>query len=75
MANESILVIDDSLVSRKLIRVLLGIAGYEVRIAGDAEEALSVLAQFRRAASSSFRAVRTCRASPGTSRGRPGRPA
>jgi len=42
-----VLVVDDHPPSLKLARVLLGASGYEVLTAGDAEEALSVLAETR----------------------------
>lgn len=47
MANDSILIVDDNEANLKLIRVLLGGVGYEVRAALDAEEALAVLRTFR----------------------------
>ncbi|HEY7216464.1 MAG TPA: response regulator [Thermoanaerobaculia bacterium] len=43
MAGEAILIVDDNPVNLKLVRVLLASQGYEVRTAGDAEEALAVL--------------------------------
>jgi CheY-like chemotaxis protein len=46
MAGETILIVDDNSVNTKLIRVLLTGAGYDVRSAGDANEALDVLKQF-----------------------------
>jgi two-component system cell cycle response regulator DivK len=42
----SVLVVDDSAGSRKLIQVLLEKAGYHVRVAIDGENALEVLDQF-----------------------------
>jgi CheY-like chemotaxis protein len=46
MAGEPILIVDDNPVNLKLVRVLLSSQGYEVRSAGDAEEALTVLREF-----------------------------
>lgn len=43
MAGEAILIVDDNPVNLKLVQVLLSSHGYEVRSAGDAEEALAVL--------------------------------
>ena len=47
MANESILIIDDSPLNLKLARVLLQSEGYVVRTAGDGNEALSILNTFK----------------------------
>jgi two-component system cell cycle response regulator DivK len=47
MAGEPILIVDDQPVNLKLARVLLASEGYEVRTATSAEEALSVLEEFR----------------------------
>jgi CheY-like chemotaxis protein len=47
MAGEPILVVDDNPANLKLARALLRGEGYEVRTAGDAEEALATLATFR----------------------------
>lgn len=47
MPGEPILIVDDNPANLKLIRVLLTAEGYVVRVAGDAEEALAVLAEFR----------------------------
>jgi CheY-like chemotaxis protein len=47
MAGEPVLIVDDNLVNLKLARVLLASDGYEVRTAADAEEALTVLKDFR----------------------------
>jgi PAS domain S-box-containing protein len=47
MASESILIVDDSEASLKLARVLLQHAGFEVRTAADAEDALRVLSTFK----------------------------
>jgi CheY-like chemotaxis protein len=43
MAGEQILVVDDNAVNLKLARVLLENHGYDVRTAGDAEQALELL--------------------------------
>lgn len=47
MSGETILIVDDNATNLKLARVLLQGAGYVVRTAGDAEEALRVLATVR----------------------------
>jgi two-component system cell cycle response regulator DivK len=47
MAAEPVLIIDDNEINLKLARVILVGAGFEVKTAGDAEEALAVLAVFR----------------------------
>jgi CheY-like chemotaxis protein len=47
MRAGSILVVDDNQVNLKLARLLLVAAGYEVRTAADAEEALAVLQIWR----------------------------
>jgi two-component system cell cycle response regulator DivK len=47
MPNDSILIVDDNPVNMKLIRVLLAGEGYEIRTACDANEALTVLQEFR----------------------------
>jgi len=47
MSGEQILIVDDNPVNLKLARVLLAAAGYRVRTAAAAEEALEVLAEFR----------------------------
>jgi CheY-like chemotaxis protein len=47
LANEPVLVVDDNPANLKLVRILLSEEGYDVRVAGDAEEALSVLRAFR----------------------------
>jgi CheY-like chemotaxis protein len=44
--RERILVVDDSLINVKLVRLLLTIAGYEVQTASHAEEAMVALASF-----------------------------
>ena len=46
MTRAPVLIVDDNPVNLKLARVLLAGAGYEVRTAGDAEEALDVLETF-----------------------------
>ena len=47
MAGEPILVVDDNAANLRLARMLLVAEGYEVRTAGDAQEALGVLGEFR----------------------------
>ncbi len=47
MAGDCILIVDDNATNLKLARVLLQGAGYEVRTAADAEDALRLLATFR----------------------------
>ena len=47
MAGEQILVVDDNPANLKLMEFLLDGEGYEIRTAGDAEEALSVLQDFQ----------------------------
>ena len=47
MAGEAVLVVDDNPVNVRLLRMLLGEAGYEVREAADAEQAMAVLRDFR----------------------------
>jgi CheY-like chemotaxis protein len=47
VAGEAILIVDDNPINLKLIRVLLTGLGYQVRTAGDAEEALAILTAFR----------------------------
>jgi CheY-like chemotaxis protein len=46
MNSEPILIVEDNPVNVKLFRVLLEKAGFEVRTAGDADEALAVLSNF-----------------------------
>lgn len=46
MARNRVLIVDDNQVNTKLVSVTLDLAGYEVRTAGDAQEALSVLESF-----------------------------
>jgi CheY-like chemotaxis protein len=47
MSGSPILIVDDNPVNLKLAQVLLVSAGHEVRTAGDAEEALAVLGNWR----------------------------
>ena len=47
MAGEPVLIVDDHPANLKLARLLLTGEGYEVKTAGDAEEALAVLQSFR----------------------------
>jgi two-component system, cell cycle response regulator DivK len=47
MAGEAVLIVDDNAANLKLARVLLQGEGYEVRTAGDAEEALRLLSTYR----------------------------
>jgi CheY-like chemotaxis protein len=47
MPGEPILIVDDHPVNLKLAKVLLTKEGYEVRTAGDAEEALKILETFK----------------------------
>jgi two-component system cell cycle response regulator DivK len=47
MENTPILIVDDSAVNLKLMRVLLTTEGYNVRTAADAEEALALLETYR----------------------------
>lgn len=44
---ETILIVDDNVTNLKLARVLLNAAGYVVRTASDAEQALELLAKFQ----------------------------
>lgn len=46
MAAERVLVVDDNPANLKLVEFLLDGEGYEIRTAGDAEEALSALREF-----------------------------
>jgi len=46
MPGDPILIVDDNVQNLKLARVVLSGEGYEVRTAGDAEEALKVLDSF-----------------------------
>ena len=47
MAGESILVVEDKAVNRKLARAVLEVEGYVVHTAPDAEEALTMLGGFQ----------------------------
>jgi len=47
VAGEPILIVDDNPTNLKLARVLLASEGYEVRTAGDADEALAMLQGYR----------------------------
>jgi CheY-like chemotaxis protein len=46
MAGEPILIVDDNAQNLKLARVVLSVEGYDIRTAGDAEEAVRILATF-----------------------------
>jgi CheY-like chemotaxis protein len=46
MSGESILIVDDNRINLKLAEVLLAAEGYQVRTAGDGEEALEMLNTF-----------------------------
>jgi len=47
MTGEAILIVDDNPVNLKQVKVLLSAQGYDVRSAGDAEEALVLLREFK----------------------------
>jgi CheY-like chemotaxis protein len=47
VAGEPILIVDDNALNLRLARLLLSGEGYDVRTAGNAEEALAVLAEFK----------------------------
>jgi two-component system, cell cycle response regulator DivK len=47
MREKSVLIVDDNPINMKLVRVLLTGEGYDVRTAGDAVEALTVLKQWQ----------------------------
>jgi CheY-like chemotaxis protein len=47
MSGEAVLIVDDNAVNLKLVRLTLTVAGYEVKTAIDAEQAMTVLASFR----------------------------
>ena len=47
MAGEPLLIVDDNATNLKLVRVVLEGAGYQVRVALDADEALAILREFR----------------------------
>jgi CheY-like chemotaxis protein len=46
MPGESVLIVDDNPVNTKLASLTLRLAGYDVKTAGDAQEALEVLRSF-----------------------------
>src|SRR5262245_38370904 len=46
MSKQPILIVEDNPINVKLFRVLLEKAGFDVRTAGDADEAFAVLAEF-----------------------------
>lgn len=45
MSGEPVLVVDDNAINLKLVRVLLGVEGYDVYAAADADEVMEVLAR------------------------------
>jgi len=47
VAGEPVLVVDDTPANQKLLKILLAGEQYDVRVAGNAEEALTVLETFR----------------------------
>lgn len=47
MAGEPVLVVDDTPANQKLLKILLAGEQYDVRVAGNAEEALTILETFR----------------------------
>jgi len=47
VAGEPVLVVDDTPANQKLLKILLAGERYDVRVAGNAEEALTVLETFR----------------------------
>jgi CheY-like chemotaxis protein len=47
VSKAKILMVDDNPGNMKLLSFILGKQGYDVRVAGDAEQALSVLKEFR----------------------------
>jgi two-component system cell cycle response regulator DivK len=47
MAGEPVLIVDDNAVNLELLRVVLELEGYDIRAATSAEEALSMLKDFR----------------------------
>jgi len=47
VAGEPLLIVDDNATNLKLVRVLLEGAGYQVRVALDADAALGILREFR----------------------------
>ncbi len=46
LSREPILIVDDNLANSRLVEVLLAAEGYDVRVAQNAEEALSLLTSF-----------------------------
>jgi CheY-like chemotaxis protein len=76
VAGEPILIVDDNPANLRLARMLLTTEGYQVRTAGDAEEALQVLEEFRprlilmdlqMPGMDGFELTRRLKADPGTS--------
>jgi two-component system, cell cycle response regulator DivK len=47
MTGEPILIVDDNPINLKLEKILLGVEGYDIRTATDAEEALKLLETFQ----------------------------
>jgi CheY-like chemotaxis protein len=47
MSGEAVLIVDDNPINLKILRIALSVAGYDVRTAIDAEQAILVLAAFR----------------------------
>jgi CheY-like chemotaxis protein len=47
MPSEPVIVVDDNRINAKLLQIVLGDEGYDVRTAGNAEEALALLQTFR----------------------------
>src|SRR4051812_27232883 len=47
MAGEPILIVDDNAQNLKLVRIVLAAEGYEIRTAGDAEDAMTLLKSYR----------------------------
>jgi CheY-like chemotaxis protein len=47
MPSEPVIVVDDNRINAKLLEIVLGDEGYDVRTAGNAEEALALLQTFR----------------------------
>lgn len=47
MPGEPVIVVDDNRINAKLLEIVLGDEGYDVRTVGDAEEALALLQTFR----------------------------
>jgi CheY-like chemotaxis protein len=47
MSSEPVIVVDDNRINAKLLEIVLGDEGYDVRTAGNAEEALALLQTFR----------------------------